>query len=219
MSSLAENHLPKVVDMIADRIGLNYNNIKRKEATEKYIADNPRLDFINLKNSNYSLGEEKTRKASDRVINSVKRSVRNPLKLNARVRKALYKLTPKEKQNLRYADFEKINELWSSYAKTVLSHNDPYSLFRMDLHGCHITCTASKNPTLIGTEGFVIQDTKNTFLVVKKTNKIVTLPKKESIFEFNADGKRYRIHGCNLLFTVQARSKLKYKQRRGDSDV
>lgn len=218
MTSPAVNHLPKVVDMIADRIGLNYS-INRKEATEKYIAENNRLDLANLRNSNYSLSEERTRKGKDNLIRNTRVKVKNPLKLNAQVRKQLYKLTPGEKQNLRYSDFEKINQLWCSYAKTVLSSGDPLSVFRMDLHGCLIKCTASKNPTLVGTEGFVIQDTKNTFLVVKRTNKIVTLPKKESIFEFSANERHYRIHGCNFLFTVQARTKLKYKQRRKDSEV
>lgn len=220
MPSPAENHLPKVVDMIADRIGLDYN-IRRKDATEKYIGENKesRLDMGNLKNSYYSLGEERTKKAHDNRVNVIRHAVKNPLKLNAHVRKQLYKLTPEEKHNLSYSDFEKINELWCDYARTLLMNNEPTCIFRMDLHGCLIQCTASRNPTLVGTEGFVIQDTKNTFLVVKRTNKLVTLPKKESIFEFGVNGKRYRIHGCNFLFTVQARTKLKYKQKRNSSDV
>jgi ribonuclease P protein subunit POP4 len=217
MPSPAENNLPKVVDMIADRIGLNYD-IKRKEAAEKYLADNKGCSLLSLKNSYYSLGEERTRKPNEKVTQII-RKVKNPLKLNANVRKQLYKLTPEEKQNIRYSDFEEINQLWSNYASTVLQNKDPISIFRMDLHGCLIKCTASKNPTLVGTEGFVVQDTKNTFLIVKKTNRLVTLPKRESIFEFSIREKRYRIHGCNFLFTVQARTKLKYKQRRTKSDV
>lgn len=216
----AEAHLPKVVDMIADRIGLNYN-MKRKEAAEIYISKQNRLDLTNLKNSYYMLGEDRTRKgtSSDTAAKIIQQSVKNPLKLNAKVRKQLYKLTPEERYQIRYSDFERINQLWQDYARRVLANHELTNIFRMDLHGCLLKCTASRNPTLVGVEGYVIQETKNTFLIVKSTNKIVTLPKKESIFELSANRQRYRVHGCNFLFTVQARTKLKYKQKRCQSSV
>lgn len=219
MQSLAVNHLPKVVDMIGDRIGLDYN-IRRKEATELYVSQHNRLELGNLKNSWYALTEERTkRQGQDDFKKIIPLVVKNPLKLNSKVRKRLYKLTPEEKQRVCYSDFEKINKLWTEYAQKVLAQNDLVNVFRMDVHGCLITCTASKNPTFIGTEGFVVQDTKNTFLLVTRTNRLVTVPKRESIFEFNVAQKRYRVHGCNFLFTIQARTKIKYKQQRSKSEV
>lgn len=217
--SAATNHLPKAVDMIGDRIGLNYN-IRRKEATEEYVSQQNRLVLGNLKNSWYSLDETNTKsRGRDEFKKVIPLIVRNPLKLNAKVRKKLYKLTPEEKQRLRYCDFMKINKLWNEYAQNLIAQKDIANVFKMDLHGCLIICTASKNPTFTGKEGFVVQDTKNTFLLVTKTNRLVTIPKRESIFEFKIDDKLYRIHGCNFLFTVQARTKIKYKQQRSKSNV
>lgn len=217
MDNPAKNHLPKVVGMISDRIGLDYN-IRPKQATEIYISKQNRLELKNLKNSYYSLTEGKTKKSGDDVKQKIPQA-KNPLKLNCEIRKKLYKLTPDEKHRLKYRDFEKIHKLWSEYAQKVMANNDLTNVFRMDLHGCLLKCTASKNPTFVGQEGFVVQDTKNTFLLVNRTNRIVTLPKKESVFEFNVDQKLYRVRGCNFLFTTQARTKVKYKQKRSNLDV
>lgn len=220
----AKHPLPKSVTALADRIGLNWD-IDRKAATRKYVEDTQmatRIDFDQLKNTFYSLTEKRTKKASDSKTESQKSfSVKNSLKLNSRLRKALYNLKEEEKQQLKYSVFEEIHNLWQQYYATVIKMKNASSmeLFRMDLHGCELKCTASKNPTLIGCEGIVVQETKNTFLIIKKTNRLVTLPKRESIFEFRAGQSIYRIYGCNLLFTTQTRSKVKFKQMKCWSDI
>lgn len=235
--------LPRAVNAVGDRIiDLNYK-IDRKSSTRKYIEDSKdatRLEFDQLKNSYYSLSEFKTKKSSDNRQDSSRRrhileSCKNPLKLNCRLRKCLYKLSNDEIKQLQYSTFEKINTLWQQYAKINLKENvrDSLSIFRMDLHGCLIKCTASKNPTLVGAEGIIVQETRNTFLVIRKTNRLLTLPKRESIFEFVIDGSGdngggdggrkeesvYRIHGSNLLLTPQARTKAKYKQKKCQADI
>ena len=219
-SSQAERRLPKVVDMIGDRIGLNYN-INRRETTEAFVVKHGRLDLNNLRYSSYSLTEDKTKKSKDEPKTVNKLHVKNPLKLNAKLRKRLYKLSPLDKQKLEYKKMAEIHELWLGYSKKVVASNggDPSNIYKLDLHGCLLKCTASKNPTLVGSEGIVVQETKNTFLIIGKTNRLVTLPKRESIFEFKLDQQCYRIHGCNLLCTIQARSKSKYKQQRSTSSV
>lgn len=223
MQSVANKPLPKAVHMIGERIGLNYR-IRRKEAAEAYVGQNQqsRLQLDQLKKSYYSLNESRTKNKAEGDKATKHRStgsVRNLLKLNARIRRRLYKLTPEERERLRYSDFEKIHSLWLQYVDKVLENSDPSNIFRIDLHGCHLSCTASKNPSLVGSEGIVVQETKNTFLVIKQNNRLVTLPKRESIFEFDVDKKRYRIHGCNLMFTSQARTKVKYKHKRFLSNV
>lgn len=217
----AQAPLPKAVNAVGDRIGLNYR-INRKATTLEYIETSiPRLDFSQVKHARYSLNESKTKKEGDETPQkrSWKDRVRNPLKLNRKVRKDLYKLTSDEKKKLQYSLFEKVNELWKQYSQKVICDKDQMSLLRMDLHGCKLKCTASRNPTLVGTEGIVVQETKNTFQVIIPTNRLMTLPKRESLFEFTIDANIYRIHGCNLLLTTQMRSKVKYKQKRHTSDV
>lgn len=212
---LAKTPLPKSVSAVGDRIGLNYE-VERKTATRKYVEDYQdasRLNFNKLRFSYYSLDESKTKK--NKTVEKKKGSTpRNPLKLNSRIRKSLYKISNEEKKQLRYSTFEQVNELWQQYASQVLVENDKMAAFRMDLHGCKLTCSASKNPSLIGSRGVVVQETRNTFLVIRETNRLLTLPKRESIFEFNVGESLYRIHGCNLLFTSQTRSKVKYKQKK-----
>lgn len=235
---LARAALPKAVNCVGDRIiGLDYE-INKKAATKNYIEqskDATRLSFEQLKNSNYSLSEVKTKKqeANKSVIKSkLFHSVRNPLKLNAKLRKSLYKLETDDIKQLRYSTFEKVNLLWQQYAKSN-TIRDASSVFKLDLHGCQLTCTASRNPTLIGSEGIVVQETKNTFLVITKTNRLLTLPKRESIFEFKINNSAsgggggggeggnvvYEIHGSNLLFTAQTRTKVKYKQLKCQTEI
>lgn len=212
--------LPKAVNAVGDRIGLNYR-IDRKAATKDYIEKTKqasRLEFDQLKNTFYSLTESRTKKGGD-ANSAVRFAAKNPLKLSSRVRKSLYKLSDEEKRRLQYSTFEKIHELWKQYTAKVAKDDDRMSVFRMDLHGCKLKCTASKNPTNVGSEGIVVQETRNTFLVITETNRLLTLPKRESIFEFKVGESLYRIHGCNLLFTTQTRSKVKYKQQKSLSDI
>jgi len=218
---LARAPLPRAVNAVGDRIGLDYR-IDRRFAARKYVEDSEKdtkMEYNQLKNTYYSLTESRTKKDDGSNVIVKRRTPRHPIKLNSRVRKSLYKLSNEEKQRLQYTTFEKVHELWQQYCEKVLSDNDPIGLFRMDLHGCKLKCTASNNPTLVGTQGIVVQETKNTFLVIKTTNRLVTIPKRESIFELEANKNVYRIQGCNMLFTTQTRSKVARKQQKNVSDI
>lgn len=222
MKTLARASLPKAVLAVADRIGLE-REVDPKAATRKYVEEiqpATRIDFDQLKNTYYSLTETRTKKASGSKIEPQRyHSLKNCLKLNARLRKSLYKLTGEEKQRLRYSVLERVHEMWQQYCAILLEKHPTSDVFRIDLHGCKLNCTASKNPTLVGCEGIVVEETKNTFLIIKSTNRFVTLPKRESIFEFRAGQRLFRIHGCNLLYTPQTRAKVKVKQMKCWSDI
>lgn len=220
--------LPKAVSAVGDRIGLNYA-VDRKKATRQYVEsyqDASRLGYGKLKFSFYSLDESSTTKKSDsdrdgggkRSKKKLVEAARNPLKLNSRIRKTLYRIDSEEKQKMRYTKFEQVHQLWLQYAGQVLADtqagSDRLAVFRMDLHGCKLTCSASRNPNLVGSKGIVVQESRNTFLVISDRNRLLTLPKRESIFEFTVGESLFRIHGCNLLFTSQTRAKVKYKQKK-----
>jgi len=214
MTTPAERRLPRVVDMVGDRIGLNYD-LPRREATISYVGQHDRLELNNLKYSAYTLGECESEQTAKRYSGP-----KNPLKLNAKLRRKLYKLSKDEKSKITYKVMERIHLIWIQYSRMVLATpGEQSNVFKLDLHGCLISCTASRNPTLVGSKGIVVQETKNTFLIICDTDRMITIPKCESIFEFSIDGKTFRIHGCNFLFTVQARSKLKYKRKRSTSSV
>lgn len=223
---LARAPLPKCVNNVGDRIGLKYG-IDRKLATRKFVEEtqeSTKLELEQLKNSYYSLTEVRTKKQGDNnnlnnKLKNLTKGAKNPLKLNSRIRKSLYKLTHEEMKELQYHTFEEVHDLWLQYVDKVLCDKDPMSVFRIDLHGCKLRCTASKNPTLVGAEGIVVQETKNTFLIIKTTNRLLIMPKRESIFEFNVCENVYKIHGCNFLFTTQTRTKVKYKQKKSQSFI
>ncbi|KAI0293511.1 Rof/RNase P-like protein [Multifurca ochricompacta] len=57
-------------------------------------------------------------------------------------------------------------------------------LLKADFHGSIMTVRRSKNATLVGASGIVIQETENTFKVVTRNDKLKVLPKQGSIFSF-----------------------------------
>lgn len=212
---------PKLICAVSKELGIDYT-VDRRAATRSYIEKtekDTRLSYEQLKNTFYSLNEARTTKKDQKPTPSRLATIKNPLKLSAHVRKSLYSLSNEEKRKLRYATFEKVHQLWKQYVTKVLSDRDPMNIFRMDLHGCKLKCVASKYPTLIGIEGIVVQETRNTFMIIRPTNRLSTLPKLESLFEFSDGNNVYKIHGCNLLFTTQTRSKVKYKQNKCLLDI
>lgn len=220
MNQLARAPLPKGVNIVGDRIGLNYR-IDRKSATRNFVDQSQkatRIEFDQLKNTYYSLNESRTKTDADNKQPKL-HSAKNPTKLNSKLRKSFYQLSNEEKQRHHYSTMEKVHDLWQQYAKKVLNDADQMSIVRMELHGCKLQCTASKNPTLVGSEGIVVQETRNTFLIITLTNRLLTLPKRESLFEFKVGQNVYKIHGCNLLFTTQNRSKVKKRQHKCLLDI
>lgn len=209
------NQLPKAIDAIGDRLGLNYN-VNRKKTAHQYvedIKDSTRMEYEHVRNSVYSLDESKTVKTTKTKQTKLCKR-KHPFKLSSKKLKALYKLKPQDKATIRYNTFEKVNLLWQQYAESVISDKtDMLGLFKMDFHGCLLEVEASRNPTLVAKKGIVVQETRNTFIVVTKTNAIVTIPKRECTFLFCISNTSYRVYGANLLYTTQTRTKLKYKRR------
>lgn len=220
----SNDFLPTAINTVGDRLGLDYN-IDRNKATQDYIRHNiePYCEVTQdqLKNTNYALDETRTVKKSedpDKKKKKREKKPKNPLRLNSKKRKQLYKL--KESDRLKYSTFEKINQIWEKYVFQVIKEGgDSLRLFRIDLHGCKLEIEASKNPTLIGHRGIVVQETKNTFIIIKSDDKTCTVPKKDSIFTFHVDGTLYRMYGSSLLFTTQNRTKVKFKQKRAIDEI
>lgn len=213
--------LPAAIHAIGERLGLDYN-INRKISTRRYIEEYQeihRLEYDQLRNTNFSLNESKTKKSKVNDKKTILAKVKNPLKLNRKVRKTLYKLSPEDKSALTYSTFEKVHDLWKQYCDHVARDSDQLKLYKMDLHGSKLKCTACRNVTHVGHEGIVVQETQNTFVIITVTNKLITIPKKESIFEITCRDTRYTIQGANLLCSVQARSKSRYREKRSFSEV
>jgi len=57
-------------------------------------------------------------------------------------------------------------------------------LVKADFHGSIMTTRRSKNASLVGVSGIIVQETENTFKVVTRKDKLKVLPKQGSVFAF-----------------------------------
>lgn len=100
----------------------------------------------------------------------------------------LYTLPTK---SLKYSDMLPLHDLWTQYIHDhirsfLVTENgqqriphvfentyDAFSkaIVKSDFHGANITVIASKSPTLVGQNGIVAMETKNTFKIVGKDNR------------------------------------------------
>jgi ribonuclease P protein subunit POP4 len=86
-----------------------------------------------------------------------------------------------EKEKLNYDKIIPLNELWKTYitelldqSKGLTSHSEV--LLKADLHGSIMKCTRSKNPTYVGIEGIMLQETENSFKILTKDNSLKSIP-------------------------------------------
>ena len=87
--------------------------------------------------------------------------------------------------------------------KNILNH---------ELIGLNVQITNSKNKTLMGRSGLVVDETKNSFTFrEKKSKKESKVIKKDSTFSFEVDGKKIQTKGENLVGNQWERLKKKIK--------
>ncbi|XP_037050017.1 ribonuclease P protein subunit p29 [Bradysia coprophila] len=129
-------------------------------------------------------------------------------------------------KTLKYADLLPLHELWKGYMRKHLPLNsggipptveepnyDSFSkiLVKSDFHGAIVTVTRSRCPSLVGVNGIVAMDTKNTFKVLGKDNKLRTIPKSDSIFTIFINNLELTIFGKHLTIRPAERSVKKIK--------
>jgi ribonuclease P protein subunit POP4 len=69
-------------------------------------------------------------------------------------------------------------------------------LLQADMHGCLLRVVESGEPRWQGLEGIVVRDTQETFIVVTKDSRVVTLPKRRCTFEYSlGQGRVVRLGG------------------------
>lgn len=83
-----------------------------------------------------------------------------------------------------------------------------------DLHGAHLRVIQSKNPSTVGIEGIVMQETEQTFRIISQDNRIRTLLKADCIFHLYGGGDYvFILHGSHFCYRTALRSKLKLKMK------
>ncbi len=85
--------------------------------------------------------------------------------------------------------------------KTLISH---------ELIGLKAKIVRSSHPGFVGIEGYVIDETKNTLIILGE--KVWIVPKKEVEIEFEIDHKKILIKGKELIGRPEMRLKKRWKR-------
>ena len=148
------------------------------------------------------------------------------LTLSKKLRKSLKICQVDKKQVMKFENYEKINFMWRNYIANcllafmpkglteeaearsqLLSEEDVINcLKQIDYHGAILAVKRSNCKTLIGLNGIVLQDKKNTFLILNKDNELKIVPKANSLFEFELfDAVKFTLVGSNMLHKPEMR--------------
>ncbi|XP_055628567.1 uncharacterized protein LOC129770015 [Toxorhynchites rutilus septentrionalis] len=131
---------------------------------------------------------------------------------------------------IRYEQVIPLHRLWCGYLGRYLGKDKlpdvteaQYNQFtsdflKVDLHGAKISVIRATNPSLVGMKGIVILDTKGTFKICSKDNKVRTIPKSESVFQIHWKNVDVTIFGKHLNSRPAERSVKKIKIF-GDCDL
>lgn len=75
-------------------------------------------------------------------------------------------------KHMNYEALEILNQLWLKYFEVIMNEYKKGNieiLLRSDYHGALMSVTQARNPTYVGLEGMMIQETENTFKLLTKT--------------------------------------------------
>lgn len=128
------------------------------------------------------------------------------------------------RNSLKYEDILPMNKIWNEYIEEIieLDNNIPnftnknwesftQSLYKADFHGCIISVVRSKCPSYVGKTGICIMDTRNTFKILSIDNIVVTIPKRQSVFEIHLHNLKITLFGKLMCARPAERSTKKLK--------
>lgn len=98
--------------------------------------------------------------------------------------------------------FKPMHEMWKSYItqllKNVGKNQLPQCLLNADLHGAIVLVVSCKINSFIGVRGIMIRETAETLGIITEDNKFRVVPKRPSIFMFQADCWKVTVFGDKL---------------------
>ncbi|MCQ6253609.1 ribonuclease P protein component 1 [Methanocaldococcus sp.] len=87
----------------------------------------------------------------------------------------------------------------------------PHNILRHELIGLKVTIIDSKNKSMIGIKGKVVDETRNTLIIEKENGKEVIIPKDIATFMFELKGCKVKVDGRLLIGRPEERLKKKIK--------
>ncbi|CAD5230306.1 unnamed protein product [Bursaphelenchus xylophilus] len=101
-------------------------------------------------------------------------------------------------KDLKYDELKPMYELWCGYFKSVLEEvreDLDQRLLKLDFHGSILMVSTADNPSMIGLNGIVVYESKKTFQLITRKNKLIVIPKQGTTFQFVFQKKVYTIFG------------------------
>ena len=92
-----------------------------------------------------------------------------------------------EKKIRKFEEYMPLHNMWKEYMHGTLAASSLINnelLLKVDYHGCIFKVVKSKCGSYIGKEGMMIKETENTFQLLTRDNKVFTIPKNGSVFQF-----------------------------------
>nr|CAD2151882.1 unnamed protein product [Meloidogyne enterolobii] len=112
--------------------------------------------------------------------------------------------------DLKYEKLVPLYQLWVSYFKSLLAHcNEQFDerLLRMDFHGAILRVSDSPNKTQIGLYGIVLHESRSTFQMITKRDRVIVIPKEDTTFQFVVANKVFTLFGSALKQRSHLRGK------------
>merc|ERR1712029_650322 len=153
-------------------------------------------------------------------------------KQHQRRRKGQY-LTARERRDLglnrlprsiNFHDFDEMHSLWLDYMRSVVGKRSPSPQSASD-----VTVTSSvetlgdeqlqmrvgraTNNKLVGLEGYVVMETRNTVQIVTKKSRRKTVAKSGNYFSFCVDDILFTVDGSNMCMKPSERAVKKWKNK------
>lgn len=219
------NELPKKYEGSSSKHGNGNNHDQLKEFLAESIPKSDQKEIEGELKKTFMLRNTKGRKKIGRSQPLKRRPQGKALTARHRRDLGLFKLP---KKGMKFSDYHSLHELWQGYMAELVDWDkfkyDPDLLpggdesmqtriCRADYHGALFKVTRSKNAGLLGLEGYVLMETKNTLQILDRTDTLKVVPKAGSSFSFAVKGHLITLSGSSMCLKPAERNVKKWKLR------
>ncbi|KAF9590022.1 hypothetical protein IFM89_030172 [Coptis chinensis] len=107
-------------------------------------------------------------------------------------------------ESRKFEIFEPMHEMWKEYVLKLIKNlgntqNIARCLLHADLHGAIFRVAECKVTSYLGVSGIMVRETAETFGIITCDNKFQVVPKRGSVFLFQADCWKITLHGDELV--------------------
>ncbi|XP_028102967.1 ribonuclease P protein subunit p29 isoform X2 [Camellia sinensis] len=199
-----ENLLPTSLN-ISDRRGSIVNQVvhdllQSGDSAQKYMQGSRSMKIDNwILLDNLVQGRGASRSARIRALKTHSKRSKKHMSMKQHKKCGTLDL-PQELHN--FDIFKPMHEMWKGYMvqllKNVGENQLTKCLLTADLHGAMILVVQCKIAAFTGVSGIMIRETEETFGIITQDNKFRVVPKKLSVFMFQADCWKITLHGDKL---------------------